>query len=40
MSFILVHENIPLVDNIILIGEFELFDNSVTKKVFYRSGIG
>ena len=40
MSFILVHDHISLVDNVVIIGEFEMFDNSVTKKVFHRCGIG
>ena len=34
MSFILVHDHISLVDNLVLMGECLRFDNSVTKKVF------
>ena len=40
MSFILVHDHISPVDNIVLMGECLRFDNSVTKKFFHRCGIG
>ena len=40
MSFILVHDHISLVDNLVLTGECLRFDNSVMKEVLHRCGIG
>ena len=40
MSFILMHDHISLVDSVVLMGVFEMFDNSLTKEVFHQCGIG
>ena len=40
MSFILVQDHLSLVDNVVFVGEFHMFDDSVKKVVFPRSGIG